>query len=66
MQRRTRQMRDRRLQGVEAIVKRQQRVLRKAMMIASSSRDSAVERGSFGPVRSSQTEERFFHLPIVF
>src|SRR4051812_22351561 len=34
--------------------------------MASSSLESTVERGSFGPVRSSWTEGRFFHLATVF
>src|SRR3954449_9664246 len=33
--------------------------------MASSSRVSTVERGSLGPVRSSWTEGRFFHLATV-
>ena len=35
-------------------------------MIASSSIESTVERGCLGPVRSSWTEGRFFHLATVF
>jgi hypothetical protein len=32
----------------------------------ASSGESTVERGSLGPVRSSWTEGRFFHLATVF
>ena len=56
MQRRARQMRDRRLQGVKAIVERQQRTM------ASSSTDRTVDLGFFGPVGRSKTEARFLHL----
>jgi hypothetical protein len=35
-------------------------------MIASSSIARTVDLGSFGHVRSSQTEARFFHLAMVF
>jgi hypothetical protein len=35
-------------------------------MIASSSIDSVVDLGSFGPVGKSAVEVRFFHLAIVF
>jgi hypothetical protein len=35
-------------------------------MTASSSRDSTIERGSFGPVGRSATEVRFFHFAAVF
>ena len=66
MQRRTRKMRDRRLQGVEAIVERQQGVPRKATMIASSSTVRTVDFGAFGPVFRSAVEARFFHFPTVF
>ncbi len=31
-----------------------------------SSGDSTVERGSFGPVRRSATEDRYRHLVTVF
>ena len=34
--------------------------------MASSSSESTVECGSLGPVRSSWTEGRFFHLATVF
>src|SRR4051794_17119356 len=39
---------------------------RKPTMTASSSIDSTVDRGSFGPVRRSTTELRAFHLRTVF
>ena len=35
-------------------------------MIASSSTDSTVDFGSFGPVGRSATEARFLHLATVF
>ena len=35
-------------------------------MIASSSAESTVDLGSFGPVRRSATEDRFFHFATVF
>jgi hypothetical protein len=35
-------------------------------MIASSSTDSTVDFGSFGPVGRSATELRFFHFATVF
>ena len=66
MQGRARQVRDRRLQGIEAVVQRQQRVPRKATMTASSSTDSTVDAASFGPVGRSATEVRFLHLATVF
>jgi len=66
MQRRSAEVRDRRLQGVEAIVQRQQRVPPKATMMASSSIDRTVDLASLGPVARSETEARFFHLATVF
>jgi hypothetical protein len=66
MQGRSREMRDRGLEGIEAIVERQQLCLRKAIMIASSSVESTVDLASFGPVGRSVTVSRFFHLPTVF
>jgi len=35
-------------------------------MIASSSGESTVECGAFGPVGRSATEVRFFHFAMVF
>lgn len=35
-------------------------------MTASSSMDSSVDLGSFGPVERSATELRFFHFTTVF
>jgi len=35
-------------------------------MMASSSIVRTVDLGSFGPVRASEMEDRFFHLAIVF
>jgi len=56
---------DRALQRVEAVVERQQRVLRKATITASSSALSTVEDGVFGPIGRSATERRFFHFCTV-
>jgi len=53
MQRRARQVRDGCLQCIEAVVERQQRMLRKATTAASSSAVSTVERTSFGPIGAS-------------
>jgi hypothetical protein len=66
VQRRPRQVRDRRLQGREALVRRQQGVRRNATTIASSASVKTVERGSFGPVFRSSTVARFRHLATVF
>lgn len=65
MQGRPRQVRDRRLQRIKAIVERQQR------MPAEGGNDcllfdSTVEAGFFGPVGISATEVRFFHFDTVF
>lgn len=35
-------------------------------MTASSSTESTVDLGSFGPVGTSATEARFFHFATVF
>ena len=66
MQRRARQTRDGRLQGVEAVVERQQGM-------PSESDDNGLfldgqdrRSGSFGPVGRSETDVRAFHLAIVF
>jgi hypothetical protein len=61
MQRGTGQMGDRCLQSVEAIIEGQQ-----SRMIASCSTVRTVERGCFGPVRRSATEQRFLHFATVF
>jgi hypothetical protein len=66
VQGRPRQVRDRRLQGVEAVVQGQQGVLRKATTIASSSAVSTVERAVFGPILASCTKARLRHLATVF
>jgi hypothetical protein len=58
-------MRDGRLQRVQAIVQRQQRVAAKRGITASSSTPSAVERGVRGPVGKSATLVRFFHFATV-
>ena len=39
---------------------------RNATTTASSSIVSVVDLGSFGPVRRSAVDDRFFHLAIVF
>jgi hypothetical protein len=66
MEGRARQMRDGRLQGVEAVVERQQGM-------PSESDDHrlfflvrTVDLGFFGPVGRSATEVRPFHLATVF
>ena len=66
MQAGARQLRNGRLKRMETVVQRQQRMLRKATMIASSSNDRTVEWASFGPVGRSATEDRFFHFATVF
>ena len=53
---------DRGLQGIEAVVQRQQGVRRRATMTASSSIDSTVDLATLGPVG----RVRFFHLATVF
>jgi hypothetical protein len=63
MQGRARQMRDRRLKRIEAVIERQGVCLRKATAMASSSTDNTVERGSFGPMGASWTKARFFWQP---
>jgi hypothetical protein len=57
---------DRWLQSIEAVVQRQQRVPRLAMIIASSAWVSTVDRGARGPVLRSSTVVRFRHLETVF
>ena len=55
------------LQGVQAVVERQQRVTTERDDDGlSSSTDSVVEVGALGPVGRSATEVRAFHLAIVF
>ena len=65
MQGRPGQMRDRRLQGIEAVVSGSSVCLRKATMIASSLDDSTVECGVFGPIGASLTKARLRHLATV-
>jgi hypothetical protein len=65
MQGRAGQMRNRRLKRVEAVVERQKRMPRKAMITASSSTARTVDPASLGPVGRSETEVRFFHLATV-
>ena len=63
---RARQMRDGRLQSVQAIVERQQSMPPEGNDDASSSADRTVDPGSLGPVRRSETDFRDFHLATVF
>src|SRR6516165_898397 len=65
VQRRTREMWNSGLEGIEAIIERSSVCLRKATISASSSLLSIVERGSLGPIRASQTETRRRHLATV-
>jgi hypothetical protein len=60
------QMRDRRLQRIEAAIERQQRVPAKGENDRLFPIDSTVEVGCLGPVGRSATELRFFHLATVF
>src|SRR5215813_2896067 len=53
MQRRSREMRDGRLEGIKAIVSGNIVCLRNATASASSSALSTVERGTFGPIGAS-------------
>ena len=59
-------MRDGRLEGVEAIVQRQQRVLSErhddGLVLAM---ERTVDLGSRGPVSRSATEPRFCHFATV-
>ena len=66
MQRGSRQVRDRRLQRVETVIERQQRVPTERDDDASSSIDSTVDLAVFGPVGRSASEERCRHLATVF
>ena len=67
MKRRAGELRDRRLQRVQTVVKRQQRVLAKrdddGFMFHT---DRTVDLGTVGPVRRSAVDSRFFHLATVF
>ena len=54
------QMRDRRLQRIEAVIERQQRVPAKGKNDRLFPIDSTVEVGCLGPVGRSATELRFF------
>ena len=60
MQGRSRQMRNRRLQGVKTIVERQERVLSEGDHEASSSTVSTEKRASFGPMGASAITSRRF------
>ena len=67
VQRRARQMRDGRLQSVQAVVERQQRMPAEGdddgLFLDA---DRTVEQRSLGPVRRSETDFRAFHLATVF
>ena len=63
---RARQVRDRRLPGIETVVQRQLRMTPECAIAASSASVRTVERGSFGPVLTSSTGAGFRHLATVF
>jgi hypothetical protein len=65
VQRRPGQMRDAGLQGIEAVIERQQRVLAQGATIASSSGLRTLDRIS-GPIGASTTKSRFRHFATVF
>jgi hypothetical protein len=65
MQRRPGQVRDRRLQGIEAVIQRQQRVAPERHDRASSASVRMVDRGSVGPVFRSSTVARLRHFATV-
>ena len=54
------------MQGIEAIIERQQVCLRKATIIASSAWLRTVDLGNFGPIGASLVEVLRFHLRTVF
>ncbi len=66
MQGRPRKVRDRRLESVETVIRRQQCVPAKGDNDGSSSSPRTVERGSLGPVLRSSTDCRLRHLATVF
>lgn len=66
MQGRAGQMRDRRLQGIKAIIERQQGMPPEGATMASSPMERTVDLASFGPVGRSETLSRFVHLATVF
>jgi len=55
-----------RLQGIEAVVERQQRVPAECDNDGLVLKDSTVDLGSLGPVLRSAVECRFFHFATVF
>lgn len=65
MQRRSGEVRNRRLKPIQAVVQWQQVCRRKATIIASSSQVRTVERGSFGPIGASAVLDRLRHFWIV-
>jgi hypothetical protein len=66
VQPRPRQVRDRRLQGIEAIVQRQERMLAEGDDDGLVLDAQQVHFGCFVPVGKSETEVRFRHLATVF
>ena len=58
-------MRDGRLEGIEAIVQRQQRMLSEHHDDRLVLDGRTVDLGSRGPVGRSATEPRFFHFATV-
>lgn len=54
------------MKRIEAVVERQQRVAAESDNDRSSSIESTVDLGSFGPVGRSETEARLFHFATVF
>jgi hypothetical protein len=65
MQGRPVQMRDRRLQGIEAVVQRQQCMLAEATMIASSLDHSTCRVRRFRPHRGIVDEGPFTPIPMA-
>ena len=65
MQGRPGQVRNGRLQGIEAVVERQQRMLAEGDDDSLFLGDRTVERGAFGPMGTSLTKARLRHLATV-
>ena len=66
VQRGSREVRDRRLEGVETIIERQQRVSTKRHDQGFFVGESTVDRGTFGPIGRSSRLARLRHLATVF
>ena len=62
MKRRAHRIRNFWLQGIEALIKRQEHPLAQAKMMAPSSTGSA-DLGSFAPIGRSATDTRIIHSP---